>query len=249
MLSGNPPRAQHVEFSVRAALYGRASVSRTIRGRVHLIWLSLMCLPSAAAIGPQAVWRPAAEIITTILQKCGKAPGSGLADCFMTEMRASGASPEALAFSRQLHESTNGLIGFLRSFRAAGRVDVAYVEYVFRANENLADYLVNGEPPLIDVDDLKILPTKNLESDNRYKSIRARYPNVSIWPSDRSTTEHPIVKTLDDGGQRFILSYWLQNGCHACERIGAVEFAFDFDENGKFLGAHLYSVEPASSNQ
>src|SRR5207253_1609130 len=134
------------------------------------------------------------------------------------------------------------LIGFLRDFREAGPVDVAYVEYVFRANENLAYYLVNSGPSLIDVDDLKILPTSSLESDERYKAIKARYPSVSIWPGDRNSTGYPIVEALANGGERFVVSYWLQNSCHACERIGSVQFAFDFDKNGKFLGTHLHLV-------
>jgi hypothetical protein len=224
-------------------VYGKESVSRTIRGTVSLVFLSSMCLSGAAAIGPQAVWRPGAESLATMMQKCGKAQASGLARCFLTEMQASGASPEALAFSRQLYDKTNGLIGFLRDFREAGPVDVAYVEYVFRANENLAYYLVNSEPPLIDVDDLNTLPTNSLESNNRYKAIKARYPNVSIWPSDRNSTDYPIVRALAGGGECLIVSYWLQNGCHACERIGSAQFAFDFDQSGRFLGSHLLSVE------
>ena len=105
--------------------------------------------------------------------------------------------------------------------------------------------LVNGEPPLIDVDDIKILPINALESDATYKAIKARYPNISIWPSDRSSTKYPVVKTLARGGERLIVSYWLQNGCHACEQIGSAQFAFDFDNHGKFLGARLHSIEAA----
>jgi hypothetical protein len=223
-------------------------VSRTIRLSVNLLFLSSICLYAGAAIGRQAVWQPDAKSITTIMQRCGKAQASGLATCFLAEMRSSGASQEALAFSRQLHEKTNGLIGFLRGFREAGTVDVAYVEYVFRANENLGYYLVNGRPPLIDVDDVKILPTNSLESNGRYKAIKARYPNVSIWPGDRNATDYPIVKALANGGERFLVSYWLQNGCHACERIGSVQLAFDFDKNGKFLGAQVHSVEAVESH-
>jgi hypothetical protein len=219
-------------------------VTRTIRLSVNLIFLSSICLQTAlASIGPGAVWRPSTEKIRVIMQKCGNAQPTHLNACFLAEMRASGASPEAMSFSRQLNENTKGLIGFLHDFREAGEVDVGYVEYVFRANENLACYFLNGIPSLIDVDDTKLLETNGLERNRRYAAIKERYPKVSIWPGDRNTTMYPIARELPTGGKRFIVSYWLQNGCHACERIGSVQFAFDFDKSGKFLGTQLQSVE------
>jgi hypothetical protein len=225
---------------------GETDVIR-IRLSASLIFLSSLCLPDTASIGPQAVWRPSTERIRITMQKCGSAHPPSLNDCFLTEMRVSGASPEAVAFSRRLNESTKGLIGFLHDFRETGKVDIGYVEYVFRANENLACFLVNGVPPLVDVDDTKILETNSLERNSRYAALKARYPKVSIWPGDRSKTMYPIVRELSTGGKRFIVSYWLQNGCHACERIGSVQFAFDFDNDGKFLGTQFQSVEGVAS--
>jgi hypothetical protein len=222
-------------------------VTKPIGLSVSLIFVSSMCLRGAVSVGPGAVWRPSAEKIRIIMQKCGNAQSSDLSTCFLTEMRASGASTEGVTFSRRLNEDTKGQIGFLHDFREAGEVDVGYVEYVFRANENLACYLVNGIPPLMDVDNTKILETNSLERNIRYAAIKARYPKVSIWPGERNRTMYPLARDLSRGGKRFIVSYWLQNGCHACERIGSVQFAFDFDETGKFLGTQLQSVEGAAS--
>ena len=161
-----------------------------------------------------------------------------LTGCDLQEHR-----PKLWSFLGQLNEHTKGLIGFLHDFREAGQVDVGYVDYVFRANENLACYLLNGIPPLIDVDDTKILETNGLERNIQYAALKARYPKIAIWPSDRSTTMYPIARELPTDGKRFVVSYWLQNGCHACERIGSVQFAFDFDKTGKFLGTQFQSVE------
>ncbi len=205
--------------------------------------LSWTGLAAEMVVGPNTVWRPGKQSIQGIMQKCGSFHSSELNACFLKEMRAKGASSEAVAFSRTLYENSNGLIGFLRRFRKAGKVDTAYVEYVFRANENLACYLVNGTPALIDVDNFKLLAMDSLENDSRYKALEARYPKLSIWPGDRFTGREPLVQTLPQAGQRFIVSYWLQNGCHACERIGEVQFAFDFDRAGKLLGTRLISVE------
>ena len=217
---------------------------------VSLMFLSSTCLPGTAGVGQRAVWRPSTEKIGSIMRKCGNGSPPNLNACFLAEMKASGASPEAVAFSRQLNENTKGLIGFLRDFREVGKVDVGYVEYLFRANENLAYYFVNGIPALIDVDNTSILETNMLERNIRYAAMKERYPKISIWPGDRSTTMYPLVRELSKGGTRFVVSYWLQNGCHACERIGSVQFAFDFDSSGKFLGTQFQSVEGAvSANQ
>ena len=63
-------------------------------------------------------------------------------------MKKAGASPAALAFTRR-----TGSQAYLRALREAGNVDVALAIYPFRANENEVWLLVNGDPPLIDVDD------------------------------------------------------------------------------------------------
>lgn len=211
------------------------------------VLLSSMHLAGADVIGPKAVWKPRAGSIQEIMTKCTKPEASDVNACFVKEMRGLGASSEAVAFSQQLHDQTHGLIGFLREFREAGKVDIAYVEYVFRANENEGCYLVNGDTLLIDVDNLQLLATKNLESNAGYAPIEKQYPVVSIWPGDRNSLKSPQAEKLPQGGQRFIVDYWLQNGCHACARVGQLQFAFDFDSSGKFQGAHVHSVTAAAT--
>ena len=46
-------------------------------------------------------------------------------------------------------------------------------------------------------------------------------------------------QALPGGGQRFIFSFVLLNGCHACEVAGYARVAFDFSPAGKFLGTKL----------
>ena len=212
-----------------------------------MVLLGSIHLAGAEAIGPKAVWKPSTGTIHEIMAKCTKPAPSDLSACFIREMRDSGASADAVILSHQLKEQTHGLIGFLREFRNIGKVDVAYVEYVFRANENQGCYLVNGNPDLIDVDNLQLLATKNLEDNAQYAAIKKQYPAVSIWPGDRNSLNTPVAEKLPQGGQRFIVDYWLQEGCHACARIGQLQFAFDFDSSGKFQGAQVHSVEAAGT--
>jgi hypothetical protein len=108
--------------------------------------------------------------------------------------------------------------------------------------------LVNGNPPIIDVDDLSALPKASLEADAACVALAKQYPNVALFPGDRAMdNKQPKVQALANGGQRFIVRYRLMNGCHACERVGFAEFAFDFERNGQFAGPKLLRVESAKA--
>src|SRR5262245_35336980 len=103
--------------------------------------------PAPAPVGADAVWKPPADFRATVTAACGKAKDFGA--CFVDEMRAAGASAAAVDFAKRTDNQ-----GYMTSFRDTGRVDVANVEYPFRANENALVFLVNGEPAMIDVDDV-----------------------------------------------------------------------------------------------
>ena len=175
------------------------------------------------------------EGMREIREKCQTAPDFG--NCFASQMSKFGASPEAVAFTK-----LTGNTGFMRDFRETGRVDIAYVNYPFRANENQGCLLVNGTPRTVDVDDLSLLPNNDLMKNSRYAALFKKYPNIAIFPGDRSGTDYPVAQILPGGGQRFVVSYWLTSGCHACERVGTVSYAFAFGANGKFLGAKFQAA-------
>jgi hypothetical protein len=148
-------------------------------------------------------------------------------------MRAAGASPQAMAFAKA--HSDKGLI-FVRAFRKVGVVDIAYVEYPFRANELEGVLLVNGDPSIIDVDSQKFVKRENFSTNPTYATQANKHPQISIWPGDRYHTDKPIVKNLGSGQQSFAVDYILRNGCHACAKIGTVSLIFTFDQQGRFGG-------------
>jgi predicted secreted protein len=156
-------------------------------------------------------------------------------------MKGSGASPEAIAFSRDM-----GNEAWLRAFRESGRVDIAYVTYPFRANENQGILLVNGDPSPVDVDGSAVPSRGALEKDLVFEALAKRYPDISLWPGDRFGTDQPVAEQLPGGGTRFHVGYLLRNGCHACEEIGSAVFAFDFDSGGRFTGTKLMMVTDAT---
>jgi predicted secreted protein len=189
-------------------------------------------------VGKEAVWKPGPGIMDAYREKCGSLTGAQFRECFISSMESSGASPQALAFTR-----STGNTAYLRDFREMGRVDVAFVYYPFRANENYGSFLVNGDPPVVDVDDPKYQPKDAFQKDRQYNSLVKEFPNVSRWPGQRSGTGYPLLKKLPGNQQRFVVGYRLLNGCHSCERLGNAWFAFDFDGNGKFIGTRLMGID------
>ncbi len=130
-----------------------------------------------------------------------------------------------MAFVKEF--AANGL-AYVRAFRDTGRVDIAYIEYLFRANDLDGVLLVNGTPPIIDVDDYKFLSQEDLRKNDDYAALLQKYPNVSVFPADRYHTELPVATSAANGGQEFQVEYLLQDGCHACARIGTLDCGVRF---------------------
>ncbi|HXO05762.1 MAG TPA: hypothetical protein VN884_09050 [Candidatus Sulfotelmatobacter sp.] len=195
-------------------------------------------LPLEAA----AVWNPSPQTLSAIREKCGRGDPSALNKCFFSEMQSAGASGEAQAFTKSF--AGHGL-AYVRDFRKAGLVDVAYIAYAFRANELDGVLLVNGDPSIIDVDSGEFASQGNFLKDPTYATLAKKHPHISIWPADRYHTTKPTVSHLESGGQSFVVDYVLRDGCHACAQIGAVGLAFTFDEHGRFKGVQARPAVPS----
>ncbi|MEP7270746.1 MAG: hypothetical protein ABI882_04545 [Acidobacteriota bacterium] len=204
----------------------------------------------------RALWGPGMSIMQEIREECSKLPSEKFGECFLSMMQKSGATPEAVAFSRQTSS-----MGYLRDFKEAGPVDIAFVHYPFRANENQGAFLVNGGgrsanvsgpsgpsgPSVwIDIDDQSILAQEELQKNPTYGRLAREFPDISLWPGDRNGTSYLVTRGLPAGGVRFTAGYILRKGCHACEIIGRVNFAFDFEQSGRFLGTKLLGVSAQS---
>ncbi|MGB6067550.1 MAG: hypothetical protein WBG50_22320 [Desulfomonilaceae bacterium] len=196
----------------------------------------------STAIAKDAEWHPTDKTMQKIRQSCASLHAPDFGKCFVGLMPKLGATPRAVAFAK-----STGNTGYLAQFSKVGPVDLAYVVYPFRANENEGWLLVNGDPPIIDVDALTNLRKGQLERDPTYVLLKKKFPNVMLFPGDRSRTLPPKAIRLPTKGQRFLVKYKLLNGCHACEPVGEAEFSFDFDPSGKFLGTQLRHVEPVTT--
>ena len=193
--------------------------------------------PAPLPVGPDAVWTPPPTFLATMHAACDKGPPARFGDCFVAQMKKAGASEPAIAFTRR-----TGNQGYLHDFRNTGKVDVAHAEYPFRANQNQLCFLVNGEPPMIDVDDPRWIPARDLAANFVYADLLKRFPNLMIVPGLRFGETAPAGANLKNGGQRFDLDFLLRDGCRACATVGAMKISFDFDVNGKFVGTEIGRV-------
>jgi hypothetical protein len=194
---------------------------------------------AANALTAAAVWHPVAGFLARFHAQCEGRRGAAFDACFAAVMAQAGASRAALDFTRRL-----GNQAYLQALDpTSGPIGIAHVVYPFRANENDAWLLVNGRPPLIDVDDQRNLSTSEMRSVAAYAEIHRHYPNVTFWPGDRGISGPEIALN----GREIIVGYVLRDLCHACAIVGRVGYAFDFDASGKFLGTRLVSISAAEN--
>jgi predicted secreted protein len=242
---------------------GRRDVGETIQGYAKggvmkgpFLFLALFIVAVSPVFGGQQnpapssnaafatagdVWVPGPSFMDKVHGKCDSLSYPRLGSCFAEVMRESGASPGAVAFAGRM-----GNEAWLRAFRDTGRVAIAYITRPFRANENQGVLLVNGTPPMVDVDDVAREVQEDLKRDSVYAALAGRFPGISLWPGDRYGTEFPVARAMPGGGQRFLVGYLLRNGCHACEEIGSAVVAFDFDNAGAFTGTKVMMVTDTS---
>src|SRR5271163_2674574 len=182
--------------------------------------LAVLCAASCVAVAQEAakpaphpvtrvsaaaVWNPPVDMLATIRQKCGEADPTHIERCFLNEMKSAGASPEALAFAESLAASLG--VVYLRAFRRVERVDIAYIEYAFRANELEGVLLVNGNPSPIDVDDDRFTLDAEMKKNAAYAALAEQYPRISVWPGDRLDSKLPTVTSGSWGVQTFLVQY------------------------------------------
>ncbi len=185
-----------------------------------------------------AIYQPGMTQMQMARAACDMKKGLEVEACFVEQMQKGGAPAAAVAF---MHAIENN--GFMRDFKDTGRVDIAFVYYVYRANDNQGCLLVNGTPNIVDVDDYKLVPGKaELAKNAQYAALLKKEPNLIVFPGDRNGMDFITASKTADGGQRFVAPYILSK-CHACAHAGELKVAFDFDGDGKFLGAKVAGVK------
>jgi hypothetical protein len=202
---------------------------------------------SSVKVGASAVWQVPQQFISAAHSACDKSSGSHEGECFIDEMAKAGAPATAVSFSRKLYKQSHGEFGILTGFHDEGPVAFAWINYPLRANTNYGLLLVNGQPPIVNVEDLKLLDRKTMEQSPQFQDLKSQFPKVDLWPGDRDGKIWPNSQTGPNGGVQFTVGYPLLNGCHACARAGFAIFNWNFDAQGKFLGTAFMGLTPPPS--
>ena len=219
-----------------------------MRNASHLIFMLLFvtCLMaqskhSATKIGPSAVWQLPPQFMTAAHRACDQSSPE-YASCMITQMAKADAPADAVQFSRALYEESHGEFGVMTGFQDEGPVAFAWITYPLRANTNYGLLFLNGRPPMVNVEDLKLLDVKTMKRSGQYQDLKAQFPRVDVWPGDRDGKIWPNAQTGPNGGIQFTVDYPLRNGCHACSLAGSALFNWNFDSSGKFLGTSFQGM-------
>ena len=219
--------------------------------RKALIFLAVVILTAfgfaQSSITAASVWQPGNNFVATAKAACGRSNGPALGDCLISQMTKAGAPANAVQFAREVFKS-NGEVGILSGFNKVGPVDVAFVTYPFRAKPSYGLFLVNGQPRLINAEDLSLLDQKGLQGSFQFQDLKNQFPKVAIYPGDRDGKTWPNSQTGSSGGLQFVIGYPLRNGCPTCAHAGFALFQWNFDPSGKFTGTTFMGMTPAPLN-
>lgn len=204
--------------------------------------------PPAGKLGSPAIWRLTPDFLASAHKACDDAPQPPtFAECFINQMAKAGAPPEAVAFTRELYQANGGDVGIMGEYRDFGPFAMAWIQYPLRANHNDGIEFVAKDPKFLDVDDLSKVDQGAVLQDPQFQQRKKIHPNLELFAGDRSGAEQQvrfsrIYSGPNPGELRFLFSYPLLDGCHACVQDGWANFWWDFDANGKFLGTKLVAI-------
>lgn len=195
------------------------------------------------SISSSAVWQIPGDFLTNAHGVCDKVtPSSKFGDCVISQMSKAGASADAVSFSRELYKQNGGEVGIMTGFHAVSPVDIAWITYPLRSTYGLV--LVNGQPRIINVEDLKQLDQKGMRQSFQFQDLLNQYPNVSLWPGDRNGKAWPNSQAGNNGGLQFVVGYPLRNGCETCQHAGFALFTWNFSSTGRFMGTSFVGMTP-----
>ncbi len=109
-----------------------------------------------------------------------------------------------MSFTRELYKQSHGDVGILTGLQAVGPVDIAWITYPLRANTNYGLLFINGKPPIVNVEDLKLLDTKTMQQSPQFKDLKFQFPKVDVWPGDRDGKTWPNSQPGPNGGLQFV---------------------------------------------
>lgn len=222
--------------------------------RKPILFLAVVILATCALaqsaggnIGASAVWQMPSTFVASAQAACKKSGGSPMEACLINQMSKAGAPADAVQFSHVLYKLT-GEVGIMSGFNKVGPVDIAWVTYPLHTGNMHGLLLVNGQPRIVNVEDLKSLDMQGLQQSPQFQDLKNQFPKAALYPGDRDGKTWPNSQTGNSGGLQFVIGYPLRNGCPTCAHAGFALFNWNFDPSGKFTGTTFLGMTPAPLN-
>ncbi|HEY6302682.1 MAG TPA: hypothetical protein VIX14_06400 [Terriglobales bacterium] len=149
--------------------------------------------PVPAKFDASSIWQATQQFLSAAHAACDKSSHAG--ECFTDQMPKAGAPAAAVSFTRELYKQNHGEFGVMTGFQNQSPVAFAWITYPLRANSNYGLLLVNGRPPIVNVEDLKLLDTKTMKSSFQFQDLKNQFPKVDVWPGDRDGKTWPNAQT------------------------------------------------------
>jgi len=195
-----------------------------------------------------AVWHMPGEFVANAQTACGSSSASQFGDCLIQQMVKAGAPTASVTFTRNLFKQGHGEVGIMTSFQQGTPVDIAWVTYPWRPDHRYGLLLLNGQPGIVNVEDLKLLDQKSMRQSFQYQDLQKQFAKLDIFPGDRDGKTWPASQPTPNGGAQLVLGYPLRNGCATCANAGSATFTWNFAKDGKFLGTSFMGLLPPPLN-
>ena len=127
-------------------------------------------------VGASSVWQLPEQFMAGAHAACDKSAPAGFAECVIDQMAKAGASADAVSFTRELYKQSDGDVGIMTGFQAVGPVDFAWITYPLRANTNYGLLLVNGKPPIVNVEDLSCSTGRRCSRVLNSRTCKSQFP-------------------------------------------------------------------------
>jgi hypothetical protein len=229
LLVGCAPSESSIPTAVAQTEISWTATVKTIptMTKALLSTLNNTIVPINIGFGPETVWD-----LDGHLEEFHNCNYQNSIDCVITLMKNSGASPQAIAFTKLMQGEA-----FMSSFTEFGIVDLAEITYPTRANSNIEYILINGNPQIVFVEDVYKV---DITHDPNYPPLHNQYPNLRI---EGGVNIFKNMEQNSTGVERFIFECKLVDGCHACQIDKYAYISFDFDSTGQFEGMKLLYIK------
>jgi hypothetical protein len=210
-------------------MYRRSFTAASVRVAVVLVVGILgVSNPGVAAIDSGIVYDPPKLVVGIEDPRCKQQDFRTYTACRLAMMKRDGATPEAIEFAKRL-TTARKYFGYATRVSGGRFGPVAIVSTLPSGFSTYGSiYIVTPRLNIIDPDDIGRNGQREALRSATFRSLRRLHPEATVWPQAGGIAE----TRRRGGGQRFIITHPIVDGCHACKLLGAARYAYDFTLTG-----------------